>query len=34
MRIRTNDPVLTGTLTTSGFQAVNGEQVLRISGTL
>jgi general secretion pathway protein N len=34
MRIRTNDPVLTGTLASSGFQAVNGEKVLRISGTL
>jgi len=34
MRIRTNDPVLSGALATSGFQAVNGEQVLRISGTL
>jgi general secretion pathway protein N len=34
MRIRTNDPVLTGTLAGSGFQAVNGEQVLRIAGSL
>ncbi|MBO9670300.1 MAG: type II secretion system protein N [Sphingobium sp.] len=34
MRIRTNDPVLAGALAGSGFQAVNGEQVLRISGTL
>lgn len=34
MRIRTNDPVLANTLATGGFQAANGEQVLRISGTL
>lgn len=34
MRIRTNDPVLATGLTSSGFQAVNGEQVLRITGTL
>lgn len=34
MRIRTNDPVLTSTLASSGFQVANGEHVLRISGTL
>ena len=34
MRIRSTDPVLTGALASSGFQAVNGEQVLRVSGTL
>ncbi|HEY1125061.1 MAG TPA: type II secretion system protein N [Sphingobium sp.] len=34
MRIRSNNPVLTGALATSGFQTVNGEQVLRVSGTL
>lgn len=34
MHIRSSDPALTGTLAGSGFQAVNGEQVLRVSGTL
>jgi general secretion pathway protein N len=34
MRIRTADPVLAGTLAGSGFQAANGEQVLRIAGSL
>ena len=34
MRIRTNDPALTGALAAGGFQSAGGEQMLRIAGTL